>query len=320
MQKQTALSVLPGTKLVNRSSVKSKLKKSWQLYVLIALPIVYLLVFQYYPMLGAQIAFRKFTVKGGIWGSDWVGFSNFVRFFQSYQFWRVIGNTVWLSVYGLIAGFPFPIMFALGLNYVTQKQFKKTIQMFTYAPYFLSVVVVVGMLFQLLSKQTGIVNHFIVLLGGERVDFLAKPSLFPSLYVWSNVWQGIGFNSVIYLAVLSGIDQQLHEAAIVDGANKLQRIRHIDLPGIMPTAIILLILSTGSILNIGFEKVLLMQNPLNISASEVINTYVYKIGLASTFPDFSYASAIGLFQSLVGMLLLVIVNQAANKFSKTSLW
>ena len=314
------LSALPDMYPVNKKSVKSKLIHSWQLYLLILLPIIYLFIFNYYPMLGVQIAFKKYSVRGGIWGSPWVGLDHFIRFFRSYNFWRIVGNTVHISLYGLIAGFPFPIMLALGLNYVTNRRFKKVAQMIYYAPHFLSTVVVVGMIFQLLGKHSGIVNQFIRLLGGESIDFMAEPALFSSIYVWSGIWQHIGFSSIIYLAVLSGIDQEQHEAAIVDGANKIQRMWHIDIPGLMPTATILLILSTGGILSVGFEKVFLMQNDLNLSASEVIATYVYRVGLMSSYTDYSYASAIGLIQSLIGVLLLLIVNQFANKLGRTSLW
>lgn len=295
-------------------------KRAWQLYVLIAIPIAYLLIFRYYPMLGAQIAFKNYRLTEGIWGSPWSGFNHFVRFINSYQFLRVLRNTLVLSFYGLLAGFPLPIMLALSLNYLKNDQYRKTVQMVTYAPHFISTVVIVGMILQFLAQRGGLVNNFIELFGGDRVAFMSRPGLFPHIYVWSNVWQHLGYSSIIYIATLAGIDPNLHEAAIVDGANIPQRIWHVDLPGIMPTAVILLILNTGRIMEIGFEKTFLMQNPLNLRTSEVINTYVYKVGLTAPIPQFSYAAAIGLFKSFIGLLLLLTVNRISRRVSETSLW
>jgi multiple sugar transport system permease protein/putative aldouronate transport system permease protein len=223
-------------------------------------------------------------------------------------------------VYQLAAGFPLPIILALALNYVGGAWFRRTVQTVTYAPYFISTVVIVGMLFMLLDPRAGMVNTLLGAVGIGSVDFMGDPAYFRHVYVWSGVWQSLGFGAVIYLAALTSIDPTLHEAAIVDGASKLQRMRHIDLPGIAPVAIILLILSMGSMLTVGFEKALLMQNPLNLQTSEVIDTYVYKVGLASAVPQFSYAAAIGLFRSVVGMILLVAANQVARKTSQSSLW
>jgi putative aldouronate transport system permease protein len=296
------------------------MRKSWQLYLLSLLPLIYLIVFRYVPMLGAQIAFKNYNVVNGIWASPWVGFAHFQRFITSHMFARVITNTLSISLYHLIAGFPIPIILALSLNYLGSRRYKKTVQMVTYAPFFISTVVLVGMLLQLLNTHHGIVNNLIVRAGGQRVDFLGNPNMFYSVYVWSGIWQTYGYSSIIYMAALSGIDPELHEAAIVDGAVITQRIVHIDLPGIMPTAIILLILSTGLVMEIGFEKAYLMQNPLNLRVSEVIDTYVYKIGLTGAIPQFSYASAIGLFKSVVGLLLLVAVNKIAKHTSESSLW
>jgi multiple sugar transport system permease protein/putative aldouronate transport system permease protein len=303
-----------------RKAVWPRIRKNAQLYTLVALPVAFIIIFHYVPMYGAQIAFKNFRLTSGITGSPWVGFVHFERFFQSYEFGRVLGNTIGISVYSLLAGFPFPIILALSLNSIRNRPFKKTIQMVTYAPHFISTVVIVGILLQILGPRNGIVNNALELLGQERIYFLGQPGYFKHIYVWSGVWQNVGFGSIIYLAVLSSIDPQLHEAAIVDGATRFQRIWHIDIPGILPTAIILLILNTGRILNVGFEKVLLLQTPLNLSSSEVISTYVYKVGLASEIPSYSYSAAIGLFQSVVGLILLIAVNQAAKRLGQSSLW
>ncbi len=297
-----------------------RVSRNWELYLLVLLPLIYFIVFRYVPMYGAQIAFRQFDVTKGIWGSPWVGLKQFSRFFASYLFTRILWNTVALSVYRLLAGFPVPIILALALHYCVSGRYKKMVQMATYAPHFISVVVVAGMIVELLSPRLGIVNRIILLLGGKSILFMGTPQLFSSIYVWSDIWQDMGWNSIVFLASLAGINPELHEAAIADGASKLQRIFRIDLPAIMPTAVIILILNVGQLMFVGFEKVLLLQNPLNLSASEIIDTYVYKIGLASAVPDFSYSSAIGLFSSAVGFVLLVLVNQIAKAVGETSLW
>lgn len=295
-------------------------RKTYQLYLLSLIPLVWLIVFRYVPMLGAQIAFRNYNLVSGIWGSPWVGLAHFQRFVTSHMFARVITNTLSISFYHLLAGFPIPIILALSLNYLGNQRYKKTVQMVTYAPFFISTVVLVGMLLQLLNSQYGLVNNLILRVGGQRVEFLGNPRMFYSIYVWSGIWQTYGYSSIIYMAALSGVDPELHEAAVVDGAVITQRIWHIDLPGIMPTAVILLVLSTGLVMEIGFEKAYLMQNPLNLRVSEVIDTYVYKIGLTGAIPQFSYASAVGLFKSVVGLILLVTVNKIAKHTSESSLW
>jgi len=289
------------------------IRRGWQLYLIMLAPFAVLVIFNYVPMYGAQIAFRNFSVSKGITGSEWVGLHYFIRFFHSYLFWSVLRNTVFLSFYQLIAGFPFPIILALSLNYVTSSRFKKTVQMVTYFPYFISTVVMVGIIYQVLDPQLGIVNRVITMLGMSPINFMGKDSLFPSIYVWSGVWQNVGYGCIVYLAALAGVDPALHEAAVVDGASKFQRILHVDLPAIVPVAVTILLLQVASLLNLGFEKVFLMQNPLNLSTSEIINTYVYKVGLASTVVDFSYASAIGLFQNVINFILLLAVNQAARR-------
>lgn len=304
------------------SFIKKSLKRDWQLYGMMLLPIAYVILFKYVPLWGVQIALKDFVANKGIVGSNWADplFKHFLMFFKDYNFTRVLSNTLTLSLYGLFAGFPLPIIFALSLNYLANKRFKKTIQMITYAPHFISTVVMVGMLMAFFQTRTGMVNQFIEMLGFEQFDFFGTKGVFPHMYVWSQVWQSLGFSSIIYIATLAGIDPSLHEAAIVDGANKMQRMWNIDLPGIMPTAIILLTLNLGRILQVGFEKALLMQNPLNISESEIISTYVYKVGLNSPLPRYSYSTAIGLFQSAVGFLLIIIFNKISRKISESSLF
>ena len=304
----------------SRFSLLRDARVNWQLHLLLALPLIYLIVFKYLPMAGAQIAFRDFFTRSGIWGSPWVGLANFERFFESPQFWTVVRNTFGLSAYQIAASFPVPIILALALNNVEHRRFKKTVQLTTYAPHFISTVVMAGMIMRYLALHTGVVNNVLEGLGLERISFMSRPDLFQSVYVISGIWQNAGYGTIIYLAALAGVDPQLHEAAIVDGASKLQRTRHIDVPGILPVAIILLILETGRIMQVGFEKAFLLQTPLNLTASEVIQTYVYKIGLASPVPDYSFATAIGLFNSVVNLALILVVNQIARRVSGTSLW
>lgn len=319
--------IITNQKTINKHKSKKKTKKkkvkrireNWQLYLLILLPIIYLIVFKYIPMGGAQLAFKRYHPLKGILGSPWIGYENFKRFFNSYMFWRLLKNTLGINLYNLILGFPIPIILAISLNYCTDKKFKKTVQMVTYAPHFISVVVLVGIILQLLSMR-GVVNHFLALFGIDSINFMGKSSYFWTIYVLSNIWQHTGYSSIIYLAALAGISPSLHEAAVVDGANKWQRIWHVDLPGIRPTIIILLILRTGRLMELGFQKILLMQNPLNIAASEVIQTYVYKIGLAGSSGNFAYPTAIGLFRSVINFILIISVNWIARKYSETSLW
>ncbi|KAF0818622.1 ABC transporter, permease protein 1 (cluster 1, maltose/g3p/polyamine/iron) [Bacillus sp. ZZV12-4809] len=302
-------------KQIKRTKLK-KIKKHWQLYVLLAPALLYFLVFKYYPMYGVQIAFKNFVATKGIWGSEWVGFDHFIRFFNSYYFWDLMWNTLSINLFQL-ALFPISIIVALSLNELRDSKFKKAAQTITYAPHFISVVVFVGMLVAFLDPLTGIVNHFIQLLGFEPIDFMTNPAWFKAIYVFSGEWQNLGWGAIIYLAALAGIDPQLHEAAKVDGATRLQRILHINLPGIMPTIIILLILNMGNFMTVGFEKILLMQNPLNLEASQVIQTYVYDIGILTG--QFSYSTAVGLFNSVINLIILVFFNRLARK-TGTSLW
>jgi multiple sugar transport system permease protein/putative aldouronate transport system permease protein len=266
------------------------------------------------------LAFKKYELSKGIMGSPFVGFYNFKRFFSSPDSLRIIFNTIKLSVYSLIAGFPFPIILALCVNYCLSKWLKKSVQSITFAPYFLSTVIMVGLLAQLLSLRSGLVNVLLSYIGLEQVNFMGEVSLFNDLYVWSGIWQGTGYSAVIYIAALSGVDPTYHEAAIIDGASIWKRIWHIDLPTIRKTIIILVILSMGSVLNVGFEKVYLMQNPLNLASSEIISTYVYKVSIQSMRPDFSFGTAIGLFQNVVALALTLAVNFISNKVSDEGLF
>ncbi|ULL19580.1 sugar ABC transporter permease [Paenibacillus sp. H1-7] len=299
---------------------RKQILENWQLYALVAIPFLYVIIFHYVPMLGIQIAFKNYNIVKGIWGSEWIGFDHFQRFFRSYEFILVLKNTLLLNLYNLVVGFPAPIALALCLNYIRNEHYKKAVQLVTYAPHFISVVVLVGIVIQMFSPLTGILSQLITWLTGEKINVLGDPAYFKSLYVWSGVWQHIGWGSIIYLAALSSVDPQLHEAAIVDGASKLQRVRHIDIPSIMPTIVMLLILEFGKIMTVGFQKVLLLQNPMNVDASEVIDTYVYKIGFITGMPNYSYATAIGLFKSLIGLILIITANKIARKVNDTSLW
>jgi putative aldouronate transport system permease protein len=312
------------TVVVKKENYLFRLKKNasnhWQLYVLMLLPIIYLIIFKYVPMYGALIAFKNYIPTKGVWGSDWVGLKHFDRFFHSYEFVRIMKNTVVLSLYSLLAGFPFPIILALSLNYVNSRFFKKSVQMITYAPHFISVVVMVGIILQMMDPRVGLIQKIMKYFGLPTINFMGIPEWFSHVFVWSGIWQNVGFSCIIYLAALAAVDPSLHEAAVVDGANKVRRMWHVDLPGILPVAVILLIMNTGHVLDIGFEKVLLLQNPLNMSSSEVIDTFVYKVGLASTAINYSYSSAIGLFKSVINLILLVLVNRIARQLGQTSLW
>ncbi|MEC0227764.1 MULTISPECIES: ABC transporter permease [Paenibacillus] len=293
-------------------------KKNWQLYLIILPSLVYLLIFKYVPMVGVQIAFKNYMVTKGIWGSDWIGFKHFIDFFHLPIFWRVIKNTSLLSLYSLLVGFPAPIILALALNELKNGVFKRTVQLVTFAPYFISTVIMVSIIMLFLSPQLGFVHLLADKFGFPAENIMSKPEYFKTVYVLSDVWQFTGYASVIYIAALAGVDPHLYEAAKVDGASRFQRVIHIDLPSLMPTAVILLILNSGQIMNVGFEKVYLMQNAINVGASEVISTYVYKMGLVGA--NFSFSAAVGLFNSIVNLLLLIVVNHVARKNSETSLW
>lgn len=320
MATETQTDIAMTTKAQIKAQRRRIIRANWELYLFALVPVTWIIIFKYIPMYGAQIAFRDFVPALGIWGSRWTGLENFLRFFRSYNFESIMLNTFLLNVYELVAGFPIPIILAIFIHYAPRAGFKKTVQMVTYAPHFISVVVMVGIIFKLFATRTGIVNMMLSGLGFEEINFLGSPDSFPHLYVWTGIWQGMGYSTIIYLAALAGVSPELHESAKADGANIWQRIRHIDIPGIAPTAIILLILQSGRMLEVGFEKIFLMQNNLNLRRSEVIQTFVYKVGLASGSPDFSYAAAIGLFLSVVSFVMLLLVNRISRRVSETSLW
>ena len=307
----------PRRSKMHESAPAKAFRLHWQLYLLLILPLAWVAIFRYWPMFGLQIAFRNFKISKGFWDSTWVGLKYFKQFLTDYSFKRLITNTLGISVYSLVAGFFPPIILAVALNECRHKDFTKTVQTVTYMPHFLSTVVITSILTQLLSYG-GALNTLVKAMGGTPRNYLSEPSYFKSIYVWSGIWQSQGYNSIMYLAALAGISPELQEAAYVDGANIWQRIWHVDLPGIIPTAIILLILNTASVLNVGYEKVYLLQNSLNMSASDVISTYVYRVGLVDM--NYSFSTAVNLFQSVISLLLMAIVNSIARKASDYSLW
>jgi putative aldouronate transport system permease protein len=300
------------------ASVKKQLKRNVGLYIIISPAVLYYLIWHYWPMYGVQIAFKDFMPGLGIVNSPWVGFEHFNRLFNAYYFWTILKNTLGISLYGLLVGIPAPILLALLFNEVRNKRFRTFAQTISYAPHFISVVVAVGILFFFISPTNGVINSVLKSLGGAPQDFLAEPANFWHLYVWSGVWQGIGWSSLIYSAAISGISPDLYEAAYMDGASKLRRIWHVTLPGMVPTIVILSILSTGGIMSVGFEKILLMQNAMNLETSEVISTYMYKSGLLNT--QYSFSAAVGLFNNVINFIILLVVNAVARKVGETSLW
>ncbi len=301
-----------------RKKVLKKCLSNWQLYLMILPAFLFIILFEYLPMYGVQIAFRDFNFKDGITGSPWVGLQNFERLFNSYWFPIVLKNTIVLSGLRLLLGFPLPIIFALMANEVGNAKVKKWIQTVSYAPHFISTVVMCGMIILLLTPETGLLNLLIQFFGGESISFMQNPAMFKWIHVLSGIWQGTGWSAIIYFAALSGVDKSLLEAAEIDGANRLQKIRYINFPVLVPTILIQLILSMGSILSVGYQKILLLQNTLNLNASEVISTYVYKVGLQNY--QYSFSTATNLFNSLVNCLMLITVNAIVKKMTKTSLF
>mgnify|MGYP004612438445 FL=1 len=297
---------------------KLVLRNNWQLYVLILPAVIYVLIFNYFPMYGVQLAFKDYRSNLGIWGSPWVGLDHFKRFIEYPYFGQMVWNTFSINLYSLVAGFPLPIILALLINEIRSARFKKTVQMITYAPHFISTVVVCGMILLFTAKESGIINHILSFLGARRIDFMTQPQWFKTVYVLSGIWQGTGWGSIIYLAALSGVSQELAEAARIDGATRLQIIRHINIPHILPTIILMLIMNCGSLLSLGFEKVWLLQNPLNMDASEIVSTYVYKVGLNGG--RYSYSAAIGLINTIVNFVIVILVNTIAKRTGETSLW
>jgi putative aldouronate transport system permease protein len=290
-----------------------------QALIIMLVPVVaYYILFCYLPMYGMIIAFKDYRPGRGILGSRWVGFDHFIQFFTSFYFFRLIKNTLLISVYSLILGFPVPIIFALILNEFKNGLFKRFIQTVTYLPHFISLVVICGMLINFLSPTNGIVNIVIEKLTGSKINFLNDPKWFRTIYIGSGIWQGFGWGSIIYLAALSGIDPNLYEAAKIDGAGRFRQIWHISIPSILPTVVTLLILNMGSILGVGSEKIILLYNPATYEVSDVISSYVYRMGIQST--QYSFSSAVGLFNSLVNMVFLLSCNWLSKKVSGHGLW
>lgn len=301
-----------------RRFLPKSVTKNLGLYVMLIPVLAYFVVFHYWPMYGIQIAFKNFYASMGIWDSPWIGFDHFERFFKSYYFIRLIKNTIGISLYYLIVGFPIPLLLALMMNEMKNRFMKKTLQTVTYAPHFLSVVVLTGIVIAFLDPKNGMVNNILQQFGLDPISFMTEAGWFKSIYVWSGVWQNMGWNSIIYMAALAAIDPQQVEAAIIDGASKFQRILYVTIPGIMPTAIILFILNCGSIMNVGFEKVFLLQNEINKPASDVISIFVYNSGIIGS--QYSFSSAVGLFNSVINFILLLGVNRLSRKVTETSLW
>lgn len=317
MLRKQSVSVLKKEK---KFSYKKEFLKNWQLYVMILIPLCYILLFKFYPMYGAQIAFKDYVPTKGIEGSEWVGLKHFERFLTNPQAVQYILNTLAISVYSLIISFPLQIIFALGLNYVRNHRFKKTVQMVSYLPHFISTVIIISMLNMMFDNRIGVMDRFLEFFTGSEVNILGDPDYFRSLYVWSGVWQNLGWSSILFISALAGVDPALHEAAMIDGANKWQRVWHIDIKSIMPTIAIQFIMSFGRILSVGFDKAFLMQNATNLRMSEILSTYEYKVGIGGTFPAYSYSAAIGLMSSVVTFILVIAVNKITKKFTETGLW
>ena len=295
------------------------LKKYGALYIMLLLPLTTLIIFKYVPMYGVQIAFRNYRITRSIESSPWVGFKYFKKFFDYYDFWPIVRNTLVVNFYSLLT-FPLSLLLALLLNHLPFRRYGKLVQNISYMPHFISTVVLCSMVIQFLNARVGMINSLLGLFGVPAVNYMGKKEYYYSIYVWSGVWQDLGYSSIIYIAALSGVSPELHEAAIVDGASILRRIRHIDIPSVLPTFCILLIMRCGSLLSVGFEKALLLQNPLNMAVSEVISTYSYNISLNSTSPQFSYAAAIGLFTSVINLIVLCAVNGVVGRVSDNSIF
>ena len=308
---------MPGERSAGRS-LWLRIRRNGGLYLLMIPAMIIFICFTYLPMYGIVIAFKNFKPARGILGSEWAGLRYFKKYFSSYMFSNTIRNTLVNSIYTILVTFPLPILIALMCNQMYAKRFKKFFQVSTYLPHFISTVVMCGMIVLFLSPSSGVIPKLLGYIGVQTGDLMGKASAFSSIYVWTEAWQHVGWDSIMYIAALSAVDPQLYEAAVVDGANKWQKMRSIDIPLLMPTAVVLFILRAGSVMSVGFEKVYLLQNDLNISASEIISTYVYKMGLKSN--QYSYSAAIGLFNNVVNFILLLSVNFIASKMGDTSLF
>jgi putative aldouronate transport system permease protein len=298
-------------------SWRKALRRDWQLYSLLVLPVLFLLIFRYVPMIGNVIAFRRFRPGGSIFGDEWVGMRYVELFINDAKFWDVFQNTVILGALTLLIVFPLPIILALLLNEVRRAWFKRLAQTISYLPHFMSIVIIAGMVIQIFSVQ-GTVNQIVEAVGGDPVSFIQRPEWFRAIYISSEAWQTVGWGTILYLAALTTIDASLYEASRIDGANRWKQTWHITLPGIRPTMITLLILNIGSFMAVGFEKVLLLYNPLTYPTADVISTYLYRIGIESG--NFSYATAIGLFESVIGLTLILSANAISRRAVGTSLW
>lgn len=300
------------------NKIKRIIRRDWQLYLLCLPALLYIFIFCYGPMYGVQIAFRDYTAKGGITGSNWVGLKHFVRFVNSPNFWKIFKNTITLGVYNLAAAFPIPIFVALLMNQCRNLTFRKTVQTVLYAPHFISMVVLVGMMGLVLSPTSGVVNHALNAIGIESIYFMGRTDLFQHVYVWSGIWQGTGWGTIIYMAALTSVNPELYEAAKMDGCSKYKMIWYIDIPSIKPTMITLFIMNMGKFMSTGFQKAYLMQNALNAETSEIIATYVYKVGLQGS--QFSYSTAISLFDTIINIILLVAANKISKKVTEVGLF
>lgn len=300
-----------------RKKVRTDWVRNRSLYILVLPVVIFYILFNYKPIYGAIIAFQDYTPRLGISGSEWVGLANFKRFFSDIYFGRLMRNTLLLSVYDIIFGFPAPIILALLLNEVHNRFFKNVTQTITYLPHFISMIVVCGMLTDF-SLSTGLFNDIIVFFGGERHPLLQDPSLYRMIYILSDIWQQVGWGTIIYLSALSGVDSQLYEAAQIDGANKWKQTLNVTLPGIAPTIITMFILKIGKLMSMGYEKTILLYNPSTYETADIISSYVYRIGLLEQ--DWSYSTAIGLFNSVINFVLLIVANKLSKKYSETSLW
>lgn len=303
--------------LASHSSI-SWLKRDWQLYLMLLLPIVYYFLFKYMPMYGTLIAFKKYSAKKGIWGSQWVGFINFQKFLTDPYFYKLVRNTLLINIYNLLFAFTSSIIFALLLNEMRHRWYKKLVQTISYLPHFISTVVVCGLITNFLRTNGGVINDFISLLGGSRVSFLTKAEYFRTIYVISEIWQHMGWDAIIYIAALTAIDSQLYEAASIEGANRFQQMLHVTLPGIAPTVTIMLIMRVGNLMHLGYEKILLLYSGATYETADVISTYVYRRGLLTA--DFSYGTAIDLFQTFIALILVLSTNALGKRISDTSLW
>lgn len=309
--------IRPIKKMSFSAIIKRDFKKHWQLYLIMLPVLAWYLTFCYGPLYGLAAAFQRFNVRKGIAGSPWIGLKNFVDFFESFYFTRVLGNTLRLNLMDLIFAWPSSILFALLLNEIGNSKFKRTVQTMTYLPHFISTVVVCGLIVDF-SAVNGVFNDVIGALGGTRISLLTKSNLFTPIYVLSNIWAGMGYGSIIYLAAIGGINSELYEAAMLDGAGRLRQTWHVTLPGLMPTIVTMLIMRIGNILNVGYEKILLLMNDANREAAEVISTFVYQKGLVEA--SYGYSTAVGLFNSVICLIFLVLANTISRKFSETSLW